>query len=163
MKIRTIGVVAALALSLSACGGDDEEASKAISDSIVDSNSETFKVTRDEADCVGDGLVEEVGVEKLTEYKIITEDLKAGEGLDGVEMSQGDAEATASTMSECADIRELFTSALGELPEETKSCIDENLSDEVLNEFLVALFMNDQEAGAQDMMSSLQECLAPPS
>ena len=42
MKIRTIGVAAALALALTSCGNDDEAASKAIAAGIMDSNDETF-------------------------------------------------------------------------------------------------------------------------
>ncbi|HYH34857.1 MAG TPA: hypothetical protein VD814_06875 [Nocardioides sp.] len=162
MNIRTFGVAAVLALTVSACGGDDDAtASKAISDSIMESNDQTFEVSRSQADCVGDGLVEQIGTEQLTEYGIITEDLEASDGIDDVTMSQEDAESAADVMSECADIRELFTNAMGELPEEARSCVDENLSDEVVHDFLVAIFMNDQEKGTQDMMSALQECVTP--
>ena len=162
MKIRTIGIAAALALTLTACGtSDDETASKAISDSLMESNDEAFEVTRKQADCVGDGMVEEIGTEQLTEYGIITEDLESSGGIENVEMSQEDAEAAADVMGECADIRELFTDAMGQLPQEAQDCVEENLTDEVLDEFLVAVFMNDQEKGTQGMMTALQECLTP--
>jgi hypothetical protein len=163
MKLRTIGpfcMVAVLAVSLTACGQDEEAASKAISDSIMKSNDETFEVTREEADCVGDGMVEEIGVDKLTEYKVITEDLKASDGIDDVEMSEKDAGAAADVMTGCADIKGLFTSAMGELPEESRQCVDENLSDEVLHDFLTAIFMNDQEKGNEQLMGALQECVS---
>ena len=160
MKIRTIGAATVLALSLAACGNDDAAASEAISKSIMESNDESFKVTQDEADCVGDGMVEEIGVEKLTEYGIITEDLESSGGINNVEMSEGDAESAADVMSECADIKQIFTNAMGELPEEAKACVDENLDDEVIHEFLVAIFMNDQEAGQQGVMTALQECMS---
>ena len=159
MKIRALGAVVVLALSLTACGQDEEAASTAISDSIMESNDQTFEVTQEEADCVGDGMVEEIGVDKLTEYGIITEDLKADGGIDSVEMSEGDAGSAADVMSDCADIKELFTSATSELPEEAQQCVEENLSDEVLHDFLVAVFMNDQEGGQQDLMGALQECI----
>jgi hypothetical protein len=159
MKIRALGAVVVLALSLTACGQDEEAASTAISDSIMESNDQTFEVTQEEADCVGDGMVEEIGVDKLTEYGIITEDLKADGGIDSVEMSEGDAGSAADVMSDCANIKELFTSAMGDLPEEAQQCVEENLSDEVLHDFLVAVFMNDQEGGQQDLMGALQECI----
>jgi hypothetical protein len=161
MKIRALGAVVVLALSLTACGQDEEAASTAISDSIMESNDQTFEVTQEEADCVGDGMVEEIGVDKLTEYGIITEDLKADGGIDSVEMSEGDAGSAADVMSDCANIKELFTSAMGDLPEEAQQCVEENLSDEVLHDFLVAVFMNDQEGGQQDLMGALQECITP--
>ncbi len=89
MKFRTIGATAALALLLGACGGsDDDAASKAISDSIMDSGNETFEVTQEQADCVGDGMVDGIGTDKLVEYGIITEDNEASDGLDSVKMSR---------------------------------------------------------------------------
>ena len=159
MKIRTFGVAALLALSLTSCGQDEEAASDAISASIMESNDETFEVSQEEADCVGDGMVEEIGVDKLTEYGIITEDLEANDGIEDVEMSEGDASSAADVMAGCADIKELFTSAMGELPQEAQQCVEENLSDEVLHNFLTAVFMNDQEKGNQELMGALQECL----
>ena len=126
MKIRTLGATAVLVLTLGACGGgDDDEASKAIADSIMDSNSDTFEVTQDQADCVGDGLVDEIGTDQIVEYGILTEDNKAADGIEQVEMSDDDAESAADVMQECADIKEIFTSAMGELPEEAQTCIDE--------------------------------------
>ncbi len=159
MRIRTIGAVAVLALSLAACGNDEEAASQAISKSIMDSNDENFEVTKEEADCVGDGLVEKIGVDKLTEYDILTEDLESSGGINDVEMSRADAESAADVMADCADIKQVFTNAMGELPEEAQACVDENLDDEVIHEFLVAIFMNDQEAGQQGVMTALQECI----
>jgi len=161
MMIRTIGAVAVLALSLTACGNDEEAASKAISASIMKSNDETFEVTQGEADCVGDGMVDQIGVDKLTEYGIITEDLKASGGIEDVEMSEGDAGSAADVMAECADIKALFTGAMSELPEQAQTCVDENLTDEVLHDFLVSIFMNDQEGGQQELMGALRECLSP--
>ena len=59
-------------------------------------------------------------------------------------MSKDDAESAADVMPDCADIKELFTSAMGDnIPAEAQACIDENLTDEVLNKFLVAVFQND--------------------
>src|SRR5687768_1060482 len=107
MKIRTLGATAVLVLTLGACGGgDDDEASKAIADSIMDSNSDTFEVTQDQADCVGDGLVDEIGTDQIVEYGILTEDNKAADGIEQVEMSDDDAESAADVMQECADIKE---------------------------------------------------------
>lgn len=161
MKIRTIGATAVLALALAACGGsDDDAASKAIADSIMDSNDSTFEVTQDQADCVGDGMVEEIGTGNLVEYGLITEDNEASDGLETVNMSEDDAQSAADVMQECADIKEIFTGAMGELPEEARTCIDEKLTDDVLNEFLVSVFMDDQEGGTQNLMTALTECMS---
>jgi len=161
MKIRTIGATAVLALALAACGsGDDGEASKAIADSIMDSNDSTFEVTQEQADCVGDGMVDDIGTDQLVEYGIITEDNEASDGIESVKMSEDDAQAAADVMQDCADIKEIFTGAMEELPEEAQTCIDEKLTDDVLNEFLVSVFMDDQEAGNEGLMGALTECMA---
>lgn len=162
MKIRTIGATAALALALAGCGGsgDDEKASKNLADSIMDSNSATFEVTQEQADCVGEGFVDEIGTDQLVEYKILNEDLEAADGLDAVKMSEGDAQSAADVMQGCADIKEILTGAMGgELPAEAKTCIDEKLTDDVLNEFLVAVFTDDQEAGTEGLTTALTECI----
>ena len=160
MKIRTLGATAVLVLILGACGGgDDDEASKAIADSIMDSNDDTFQVTQEQADCVGDGFVDEIGTDKIVEYGILTEENKAADGIEQVEMSDEDAESAADVMQECADIKEIFTSAMGELPPEAQTCIEEKLTDDVLHDFLVAVFKNDQEGGTQNLMTALTECM----
>lgn len=161
MKIRTIGVAAALALALTSCGNDDEAAADAVAAGVLEGNDDTFQVTQEQADCLGEGMVDEIGTDQLVEYGIITEDLEQSDGIDSVKMSQSDAESAAGVMQDCADIKKIFTDQLGDsLPEEAATCIDENLSDEVLNEFLVAVFMDDQEAGTQSLMGALQECLS---
>ncbi len=63
-------------------------------------------------------------------------------------------------MQDCADIKDIFTGAMGDLPEQAQTCIDEKLTDEVLHDFLVAVFKDDQEAGTQSMMGALTECMA---
>lgn len=160
MKIRTIGVAAALALALTSGGNDDEAASNAIAAGVMDSNDETFKVTQEQADCLGDGMVDEIGTDQLVEYGLITEDMEQSDGIDSVKMSESDAQAAAGVMQECADIKKIFTEAMGTgMPEEAASCVDEKLTDDVLEEFLVAVFMDDQEAGTQGLMTALQECM----
>ncbi|GAA1478955.1 hypothetical protein GCM10009623_34010 [Nocardioides aestuarii] len=161
MKIRTIGVAAVLALALTSCGNDDQAAADAVAAGVMEGNDDTFQVTQEQADCLGEGMVDEIGTDQLIEYKIITKDLEQSDGIDSVKMSQSDAEAAAGVMQDCADIKKIFTDQLGDsVPEEAAACIDENLSDEVLNEFLVAVFMDDQEAGTQSLMGALQECLS---
>ena len=161
MKFRSLGAVAAaLALTLTACGNQDEEASKAISDSMVKNGDETFQVTRDQADCVGDGFVDQIGVDQLTEYGILTEDMKAESNIDSVKMSEDDAQSAADVMMDCADVKQVFQEAMGDqVPDEIKTCIDKKLSDQVLHDFLVKVFQDDQEGGQQDLMAALQECV----
>lgn len=141
--------------------GAEPVASKSIADSIMDSNGGSFVVTQEQADCVGDGFVEEIGTDRLVEYGIITEDLTTDSTIDTVEMSTSDAQSAADVMQDCADVKEIFAGAMGELPAEAQDCIDEKLTDDVLNKFLVAVFSNDQEAGTQELTAALTECITP--
>ena len=73
-------VLAALVLAVGGCGNDDATASKAISDSIMKSrpgSADLLTMKRKDADCIGDGLVEKVGTEKLQKYGLLTKDNKA--------------------------------------------------------------------------------------
>jgi len=138
----------------------DATASKAIANSIMDSNDSTFEVTQDQADCVGEGMVEDIGTDQLVEYGSITEDNEASDGLESVKMSEGDAHSAADVMQDCADIKEIFTGAMGDLHEEAQTCIDEKLTNDILNEFLVSVFMDDQDAGNEGLMGALTECMS---
>jgi hypothetical protein len=160
MKVRAFGAFAVMALSLSACGNDEQAASEAIAAWVMEGSDEGSGVTRQGADCVGDGMVEEIGIDKLIEYRILTEDLEVSKGLDNVEMSRADAGSAAEVMMDCADVKQIYTSALGDLTEDARACVEENLGDQVIHEFLVARFMDELEEGQQAVVTALQECMA---
>lgn len=162
MKIRALGAVAALTLVLTACGGDDEAASKAVSTVFMEGSTQVFEVTREQADCVGDGLVEEIGSDKLTDYGLLTEDGEAGD-LEGVKMSEGDSETAARVTADCADLQKTIADAMkGQVPEEQQQCVDDNLTDELLQKVLAASYRDDQDAVNQEITGAFSECLAPP-
>lgn len=160
---RTAVGVAGLALVLAGCGGgDDEAASQAVADVFMESGNQVFEVDRDQADCVGDGFVEEIGTDQLVDYGIVTEEGETGDGLEGVEMSEGDAETAAGVLAECADLQQSLSEAMeGQVPEEQQACIGENLTDELLQSVLTAFFRNDQAAATQELTGALGECLTP--
>jgi hypothetical protein len=161
MKIRTLGAVGVLALALTACGGgDDEKASESISKAIRDSDSQNMTLTQQQADCIGEGFVEEIGTDQLVEYKVLKEDLSVNEGVDNAKMSEGDAEAAADVVLECADVREVFTGMMEGMPEEAQTCLEEQLTDERLRAFLAATFSGNQDDEAvQELSAAMQECV----
>lgn len=160
MQLRTLVLVVVLMGGLAACGEDESAASRAISDSIMDSRDRTFEVTREQADCMGDGLVADIGVDKLTDYGVLSEELGSGSGLDQAAMSERDARTAAAVMTGCADIRGLFTDAMADLPEESRECVDERLSDQVLDDFLTAVFRGEREQGQQRVIGALEGCVS---
>ena len=160
MKIRTIGAVAVLALALTSCGSDDDAASKAISESIMDSSDDTFNL---------DQSGPTASVTAWSRRSGPTSWWSTGSS------PRTTRPPTPSTRSRCpratrvprlTSCRTAPTSRRSSPPrwvltsrKEAATCIDENLTDEVLHDFLVAVFMNDQEGGTQNLMTALQECM----
>lgn len=159
---RLVGTgVLALVLPFSACGnGEDDKAAASISAQIQKDNESGLSVTTDEADCIGDGFVSKIGTEKLQEYKLIDSDLEATDEGD-VTMSKDDADEAATVFEDCADIKGLMSKAMeGEgMPDGAKECVDEELTDERLHDFLVGLFSGDQSA-SEEFGQAIQECVA---
>jgi hypothetical protein len=159
--LRASGLV--LLLALGACGsGDDDKAADAISKSLTAENDETFEVTEEQADCVGDGFVDDIGTEQLTEYGILTDELEASDKALGTKMEKADAEAAAAVLVDCTDARKLFSDAMlagQDVPEEAAACIDEALTDNIVEDFFTATFTQDTDL-ATEALAPLQECMA---
>lgn len=161
--------IAALTLTLTACGGseDDATASKAISDSIMKEQggaaADVFTMERPEADCIGDGFVEEIGVEQLQEYGFITEDLKA-EPMTSVTMETADAEAATGVLFDCADVTELMSEAMAagqQVDAKTRKCLEEVLTEDKLRTMFTLMFSGKQDQANQEVVRPLMECAAP--
>ena len=66
------------------------------------------KPTEEQADCIADGMVDDVGVETLQEYELLDEDLKINEDADPTDMEEGTptrspvSSSTASTSRRCS-------------------------------------------------------------
>lgn len=152
-----------LLLPLTACAGgsgDEEKAAESISAQIQDSNDAGLTVSTEEADCIGDGFVDEIGTDQLQEYELLTDDLEAADGGDAA-MSADDAEKAATVFQDCTDIKGLLTEAMeGQgMPPGASDCVDEVLTEDKMNEFLVSLFQEDQEAAAA-LGQEVVQCMA---
>jgi len=167
---RATVLAAALLLPLTAaCGGsdDDAQASKAISDSIMESqeeqsgNAQMFAMPREDADCIGDGFVDRIGTEKLQEYGFLTEDLKAASDFTNVEMAKEDAEAAADTVIECADVQKMMSQAMGEVDAKTRECFEDVLTEKALRSLFTKMFSGQQEEAGQELIQPMMECAAP--
>lgn len=160
---RLLGVATlALALPLSACGSsaDDEKAATSIAEQFQDDGESGLTVTDEEAQCLGDGFVSEVGTEKLQEYELLNDDLETTEQGD-IEMSDGDADKAATVFQDCADVKGLMLEGLSsdDMPAEATECVESELTDERVHEFLVALFQNDEEGGQEALAGPITECM----
>lgn len=167
---RPTVLLTVLLLTLAACGGgdDDAQATKAISDSIMASqenqeggNAQMFAMPREDADCIGEGFVADIGTEELQEYGFLTEDLTAAEDFTNVEMSQADAESAADTLLECADVQQMMAQAMGEVDTKTRECFEEVLTEDALRSLFTKMFSGQQEEAGQELIAPMMECAAP--
>lgn len=162
-KTLLAAAVAALMLTLTACGNDeDAEAAKAISDSIMKEQegggSDVFLMKREEADCIGDGFVSDIGTEQLQDYGFLTEDLKTADAMTEVKMSTEDAQAASDILFECADVQAMMTQAMGDVPAETKACLEEVMTEDALRELFTLMFSGKQDEASQKLIAPMMEC-----
>jgi hypothetical protein len=154
-KTLTAAVLTALAFTLSACGGnDDAEASKAISDSIMKSQnsqdssaSQFLSMKRKDADCIGDGLVDKIGTEKLQKYGLLTKDNKTDKGVGDVKMSASDSESATGVLFDCTDVEGMMQTAI------TKSGTEKNL-----RPMFTKIFQGKQEEAQKDLTTPMMKC-----
>lgn len=138
-----VAALVALAFPLTACSNaDDEAAAKAVSQDLQKGGEGDLELSQKDADCIGEGMVDEVGRDQLIEYKIITKDNKPDDGK-AADMSKDDAESTADVFQDCTDVKKIFLDEMSSAPEESKSCMDDKLTDDVIHDFLVAGFQGD--------------------
>lgn len=153
----------ALTLSLAACGNDDEaQAAEAISASMMDSSDEEFPVEQEQADCVGEGMVDRIGVDKLQEYGLLTDDLELDGEVTDVTMEEADADSAADVLVNCVDAQAMLTeqfAADDTMGEEEQACINEVLDNEALTELFSMMFQGREDESANSLMGPLMECM----
>lgn len=163
MNKRAMGaVLLALALPLSACGnGDDEKAARSISQELRGDKGSEMALDKKQSDCVAEGFVDEIGTEKLQEYGMLDENLEA-KSTDELKMAEADAEKAATTFEDCAPVKEMMVDAFDQqqMPAKAKDCIEGEMTDEVLHDFLVDLFSGDEKGASEGFGAAVQKCAA---
>jgi mevalonate kinase len=180
---KTAAVLCAALLALTACGGDetsepqaentvsaeDTKAKENIKASVLDNATEVVggaSLTEEQAECFADGLVDDVGVEKLQEYKLIDENYEMSENAQPTNMSQEDAEATAAVVTGCVDVKGLVQDQINsdagqQLTEEQAACITDAIDEEKVEAGLAATFqgLEGKENPLEDSMGDLLACV----
>ena len=126
-------------------------------------SAEVFAMKRDEADCIGEGFVGEIGVDQLQEYGFLTEDLKA-EPMTSVTMDTADAEAATGVLFDCADVPALMSQAMAsgqQVDAKTQKCLDEVLTEDKLRTMFTLMFSGKQDEASQEVIAPMMECAAP--
>jgi hypothetical protein len=162
-------VLAVLALSVSACGGsgDDSKAAKNISASIMSSqkgssSSQFLTLKKKDADCIGKGLVDKVGTDKLKKYGVLDKNLKPSKtGISDVKMSVKDAKSTTSVLFGCADVEKMMQTAInksGQIPKTMQTCVSKALSENTLRPMFTELFQGKTDAAQKALTGPMTKC-----
>lgn len=161
-RLVALAACALLLLPVAGCGGngDDEKAARELSKSLrADDND--LPVSKKQADCIADDMVENVGTEDLQKYGILDKDLKAKDEVGEVKMSKDDAEGAADAMMNCVDAQKLVVDAVGtSLGEEAGKCLEDSLEDDAIREFFVGLFSGDQDEASKKLVEPMMKCAA---
>ena len=164
---KTAAVLCAALMTLSACGsGDDDKARENIKTAVLEDETDLTggtKPTEEQADCIADGMVDDVGVETLQEYDLLDEDLKINEEADPTDMEEGDADALAGVFVDCIDVEEMFATQFSsgeeELPAEQQECITDAIDEEAMKDGLSASFQGEEDEAFTAMQEEMMACV----
>lgn len=166
--LKIAAAACAAVLVLSSCGsGDEDEAKENIKQSLLEEDSGTLagaEPTEEQATCLSDGMVDEIGVDKLQEYDLLTEDLTINENPD-LAMEEGDADTLAEVFTDCVDMEQMFEDQFAsfagqdQLPEEAQTCIEDAIDEDIIRDGLSATFQGEDEVMGSEVQEKLQTCL----
>ncbi len=165
---KMAAVLCAAVLTLSACGnGDDDKAKENIKAAVLEDEGTELtggtKPTEEQADCISEGMVDDVGVEKLQEYELLNEDLEINDEANPDDMSEGDADALAGVFVDCIDVEEMFADQFGsgeeELPAEAQECIKDAIDEDAMKDGLSASFQGKEDEGFATMQQEMMACV----
>ena len=168
MTKTTTALCALLLFSLSACGSSDEDTAKEnIKASVLKENASVAggtKLSEKQAECFADGMVDDVGVDKMKKYKLLDDDLKIIKDANPTDMSEDDADATAAVITGCVDMKSLITdqinaSAKTDLTDEQSKCIDDAIDEDTIEKGLSASFQGKSDNPMADMQGALFACV----
>ena len=123
--------------------------------------------TVDEADatCLSDGIVDEIGIEKLQDYGLLDDQLAVEDEVSEVSMQTDDADAMAGVFVDCVDaekmIEDQFTSMLGSLTQPQQECMKDILDEDKIKEIMSATFQGDVADMQADLQQDFMQCVQP--
>lgn len=167
--LKSLIVPAALGgvLLLAGCGADAEVAAKNLRSEIAAAQSSVASsdaVHEDQAGCLADGMVAELGVERLREYDVLTDDLKVDLGLENVQMSPADARAAAGVFLDCVSVQDLLQrhlsagSTANAPTAEQLDCLGDTASEKTMERILVAGFEGRRSEAYDALRERMTEC-----
>lgn len=164
-----LGLVAALALT--SCGSDDDRrAVAALKSQILANNAMTGSstISDEQADCIADGAVKELGVGRLQDYAILDDDLEVDKKLDAVALKPKDADKLAGVFVDCAEVEQIFEDRLvdqlsRDAPDaraRVESCVRDVVTADVVRTILAQRFEQADPSEYTSMTGKLSSCRA---
>lgn len=106
--------------------------------------------------------MDRIGVDKLQEYGLLTDDLELDGEVTDVTMEEADADSAADVLVNCVDAQAMLTeqfAADDTMGEEEQACINEVLDNEALTELFSMMFQGREDESANSLMGPLMECM----
>lgn len=149
------------------CGNSDAATAKKnlSADLMKHQSTGVGQITQKQADCLAGGMVDNVGVDHLKQYKLLKPDLSVNSGasLQGVKMSKQDASGAADAIVSCIDasktIKESLSKTMGSMTPQQGACIDKALSKDVLKTLFTDVFSGDQAGAQKAVTTPLSKCM----
>lgn len=182
MRIRRAVCVATSVLVVAAAGcGDDDGGGTGTSgggdaglrqdyvDAIVETAGDgEVPFTVEDRTCMAESFVDGLGVDAMDEAGVTPDDIRDDPDSSpselGLEFSGEQAADFYDRLSGCMNVRALFLEAMGaggELPDEAVACIDENVSDDLLERFFTVGFTEGDEGFEDGLDQELEDAVAP--
>lgn len=167
---KTAAALCVAVLTLSACGnGDDDKAKENIKTAVLEEEGSGLtggtEPTEEQADCIADGMVDDVGVETLQEYDLLNDNLEINDDANPTDMEADDAEALAGVFVDCIDVEEMFadqvSSSEQEITDEQQSCITDAIDEDAMKDGLAASFQGETDEGFTAMQQEMMACVVP--
>ena len=166
---KTVAVLCAALFSLTAsCGNDDEDQAKDnIKTALLEEDAglaASADITEEQAECVSNGMVDELGVEKLQDYGLLNNDLEVQEDPQAADMDRGDAESMARVFVGCVDVEKIFQEQFAEngagLSKKQQDCIRKAVDVEVIEKVLADTFQGEDADPTAQLQDELMACIA---
>jgi hypothetical protein len=171
MHRRLLAVLAAGAMLLGACGGDDEGNAGTGDDEYVEAmaasmqDDEELPFAEEDIDCLAGEFVDALGgAERLEADGIAPEDLRSGQAMEDLdlELGQEEADGIAASFGNCdVSLAQLLLAEAGDqVPEEVRTCVEENLDEDVLADFFATVLIDEQsgEEPPEELLEPLLAC-----
>ena len=168
-----VAPVAALALPvcllLAGCGSDDDQQAVAsLKSQILGNNalSGSNEITSQEASCIANGAVDDLGVDTLKKYDVLDDDLEVDKKLNEVTFAAKDADRLAGVFVGCSDVEKIFEDRLVDqlapsrpkAKAEVETCVRDAVTPEAVRGILAQSFEKTDATDYADLVERLKGC-----